>query len=54
MAFRDGSGMCIIAKIFMCVQCTLRAADLELTFMSTVPAVLSKAFKMYYVDHQWC
>lgn len=22
--------MCIIAEIFMCIQCTLRAADLEL------------------------
>lgn len=31
--------MCIIAEIFMCIQCTLRAADLELPWMSTVPAV---------------
>lgn len=32
--------MCIIAEIFMCIQCTLRAADLELPWMSTVPAGL--------------
>jgi len=46
--------MCIIAKIFMCIQCTLRAADLELTFMSAVPALFSKAFEVYYVvDYHW-
>lgn len=54
MAFRGGSGTCIIAEIFMCGQCTLRAADLELTFMSTVPAGFFQKLLKYTIDHHWC